>query len=208
MRALVERGEVTVERYTDDRPAIGEDVLLLLSELDAQCRAELAGEAPEFIPKAAAWAAVQLYRACQLSVSREVPPEIVVQALSIQCPSTAGPSVCYSVDLVFRFLPDLYRLACQHAPEDIICGEIRKWAHLWPLSSVGVRLEQDFSIAPFADSLALFRLYCDRVAAENAADRARDPRVKAKLQSDLGIHDDHFPALARLLRPAAGSAAT
>jgi len=201
LRALFDRGEVTVERFSIEAPIADREVLLFLAEVDAQARVELAGDPPDYLPAASAWAAVQFYRACQLTVSRDIAPETVAQALGIQPPTTPQPDVCYSVDLVFRFLPDLYRLASQHAPDDILCTELRKWAHHWPLSSVGIRLEQDFTIAPFAESPALFQLYCDRVAAENAADRLGDSRVRARLQTDLGIHDEHFPSLARLLRP-------
>ena len=187
-------------RYSEAMPVLGNDVRLILEELDVQARADLAGEPPDFIPTATAWAAIQFYRACQLSVSRDIAAEKVVQGLGIQCPGTVQPATCYSVDLIFRFLPDLYRIASRAAPEDVLISVLRTWAHTWPLSSVGIRLEQDFSISAFADSSALLRLYCDRITAERATDRTRDLRVQTMLQADLGIHDQRFPVLARLLR--------
>lgn len=207
LHALFERGEVTVARYSGESPSAGDDVASLLSDAESLVRSELAGDPPTFVPRAAAWATLQFYRACQFSVSRDVPPDVVLKELSGEYPGRADPDTCYSVDLIFRFLPDLYRIVNRLAPEDVLLTVVRNWAHRWPLSSVGIRLEQDFSIDDWADSFALLRLYCDRITAEDAADRVRDPRVRRLLQADLGLHHDRFPALHRMVRAEAGSSA-
>lgn len=207
LRALFEQGEITVARYQGESPHVGEDVASVLSEAEAQVRAELAGDPPTFLPHAAAWATLQFYRACQFSVSRDVPPKIVLKELSREYPGKDDLDTFYSVDLIFRFLPDLYRIVNRLAPEDVLLGVLRTWAHRWPLSSVGIRLEQEFSIEAWAGSFALLRLYCDRITAEDATDRVRDTRVRRLLQADLGLHHEHFPSLHRLLRPEADSSA-
>ena len=42
----------------------------------------------------------------------------MTEQLSVPCPQKASPAVCYSVDLTFRFLPDLTRLARAASEDD------------------------------------------------------------------------------------------
>src|SRR5690348_14553961 len=101
---LQEGGHVIVGR---DDPQRGEELERALNEMDAVARGDLAFTAPALSMPAAQWAAIRMYRACQFLVYREVEPSIIEKDLREPCPEAVSPSVCYSVDLSFRILPDL-----------------------------------------------------------------------------------------------------
>jgi hypothetical protein len=168
-------------------------------------RDELAGDVSELeLDEAAAvWAAKRFYRACQLLVCRDSPPEKMAEIFGPECPSPRNPATDFSVDLIFRFLPPLHDRASRLAPGDPLVTALARWAFEWPLSSPGVRLENLPTLETFAGSFALWRLYVDRVTERRAEDRWRDSRVAARLHADLGGFPEMNAALAESLRRAA-----
>ena len=67
--------------------------------------------APRLVPEVATWAAERFYRACQFLVYREADADQVRAGCAVPCPAAAAPEVCYSADLIFRCLPDVFALA-------------------------------------------------------------------------------------------------
>lgn len=112
-----------------------------LQQLARSDRSSLPGDPPQLSRTAAEWAAVMLYRACSFLIHRSHDATAVQKALSIPCPQSSNAESCYSVDLTFRFLPDLHRMAVAISPSDPLTKIITDWARAWPLSSVGL----DFS---------------------------------------------------------------
>lgn len=112
-----------------------------LQQLARADRKHLPGDPPQLARTAAEWAAVMIYRASSFLIHRSHDATVVQKALSIPCPQSPGPASCYSVDLTFRFLPDLHRMAVAISPSDPLTEIISAWARAWPLSSVGI----DFS---------------------------------------------------------------
>lgn len=200
IQSLLGEGEVTVTPFTGAPLEIAPDVLDALREWEAAARWELSGDVPSLDPTALRWAAIQFYRACQLLVCRDVPPEVIFRTLEDPCPAPRGPAADFSVDLLFRFLPGLADLARRMAPVDTLVQALEGVARAWPLSSVGIRLEKLPGLETFSGCPALWRLYVDRVTAKHAEDRWRDAAVAAQLRADLGV----FPELA----PAAAAAVT
>ena len=114
-----------------------------LQQLARSDRKNLPGTPPQLARPAAEWAAVMTYRACSFLVHRSHAAHDMQKALSLPCPQSPNPDSCYSVDLTFRFLPDLHRMAVAISPSDPLTKIVTDWARDWPLSSVGI----DFSAA-------------------------------------------------------------
>lgn len=209
MLALAGGGELHVSPLEKPAPKNDEALTAALQHVYAEEQEHWAENPPPLDLHAAAWAANQFYRACQFLVVRDAPPEKVMLDLGSPCPSPRGPAVDFSVDLIFRHLPDLYDRARRLAPNDPLVTALLAWARTWALSSPGVKLEEPPPLETFAASPGLWRLYVDRVAARMAEDRWPDPRVAAQLRTDLGAHEELASAIAgaldRLAKPSAPS---
>lgn len=174
--------------YVETNEAMPPDVGPVLREWDERVRAEVAFTAPAYDERAALWAAGVFYRTCQMSVDREPGEVLVRKVLAEPCPVPRGPATDYSVDLVFRFLPDLLRLAEQRAPGDAATDVLRSWAREWPLSSVSVTVEGATPADEILEQPSLRRLYLDRIFERKAKDRLTDPRLRRWVAADAGPH--------------------
>lgn len=193
--ALFEHGRAPVDSIAnrptpDELRAAGE----VLSHAEADHRANFPGAAPDWNPLAGLWAARQFYLAAQLVVQRAALVETWMADLNAACPAPLSASTCYSVDLVFQFLPDLHLLAGRDAPEDPLLTTLKDWADQWPLSSVGMQLSERSSIeALLAPELLAF--YAERIISRNAASRLTDPGVREEVRRQLGFHRQLSPEL-------------
>ena len=184
-RAVVPAPHLSVDEPWETGDAV-------LAENERIWRHDLPEPVPAFIPSAARWAAVWLYRACQFAVHRDVDEQAVQQALAAPFPAVVSADTCYSVDLTFRFLPDLERFARSAAEHDPLVVLLRERAAEWPLSSVGITDIGDVAIGGFAGHPGLMQLYADRIIAAGDVARMADPRVRSQIESSLGM----FPTLA------------
>jgi hypothetical protein len=169
-----------------------------LARLYEQACRELPPGAPPLDREAAAWSAFLLYRACQFLVHRELGEELVEESLSIPCPSRPSPSVCLSVDLTFRHLPDVIALSRGIAREDPLVRRLVALAGQWPLSAVGAGVDPG-DPAPFAGDPSLLALYVDRILATGDVARLAHPLVADAARRALGAHPDLASAAARAL---------
>jgi len=96
------------------------------------------------------------------------------------------------VDLTFRYLPDLAKLARSASERDPLLAHIVRWAVDWPLSSVGMVGIGPVQIDNLAKDRCLLKLYVDRVIARGDKSRLCDPRVREAAQQAIGL----FPELA------------
>ncbi len=168
---------------------------------DATQKAEFAGGAPEISLLAAEWAAVRLYRACQAVVCRDMPPQDLQRFLAEPCPEARSASVDYSVDLLFRFLPDLVQLTRRLAQNDPLVAELLVLARGWPLSSVGIPDLGEVA-APLLDAPALRQLYVDRVLATQDLSRLQHREIRSAVQIALGAYPELAPKIATALSTA------
>jgi len=146
---------------------------------------------PVYLP-AARWAATMFYRACQFVVFRDAGEELIAQTMAVACPHGDAPSVHYSVDITFRYLPDLNRLAQGTSQQDPLLTYLARWAVNWPLSSVGMASVGSVQIDTWAKDPCLLGLYVDRVIAWGDVPRLSDRRVREAVQEAVGL----FPELA------------
>lgn len=186
LRNLFEEGRVVVsgpEPMPADELSAAETTL---AALEAVYRLDLPGDAPPLAPVAARWAAVSLFHACQFVAFRDADEEMMAAALGSRVPAAEAASLHYSVDLSFRFLPDLMRLARSNAENDPLLGHLRQWAVAWPLSSVGIPDVTPSSIEPIANHPCLLNIYCDRIIARKDRSRLGDPRIESVVQQAMG----------------------
>ncbi len=122
-----------------------------LSRVEHQYRLQLPSTPPPLEFKWALWAIQQFYRASQLMVHRELGEQFIRMGLETEPVGLLGKgtheptmlelaSIHYSVDLHFRFLPDLERLTKAADPTDPLLQQFGAWADRWPLS--GARLHR------------------------------------------------------------------
>jgi hypothetical protein len=176
----------------------GAGAMEIIRTWDAVQREEMSGRAPDLQPIAAEWAATRLYRGCQALVCRDLPPPEMQTMLREPCPVEPTPETDYTVDLVFRFLPDLVALARRVAQNDPLVEELLTLARAWPLSSVGLDGVGEVEAARVLAHPSLRQLYIDRIVATGDASRVRDDSVRAAVRTALGA----FPGLAPGLVPA------
>src|SRR4051812_12480298 len=113
LQSLLDHGRLRVAR--PDRVESAADLksaTRVLLDFEQAWRLEFPGEAPPLDQPAAIWAARMLYRAAQGAVFRDVDEGTLKNGLSLPCPTSCdAASLHYSVDLTFRFLPELATLA-------------------------------------------------------------------------------------------------
>ncbi|HEX5104440.1 MAG TPA: hypothetical protein VFV87_11545 [Pirellulaceae bacterium] len=194
LAALFDHGRVQVLRpQAAITPADEKVALVKLQNQAAVLAAEFPGQPPPLFPLAALWAATSFYRACQLAVYRDLDAQAIEELLGAVCPAGERAARHGSVDIVFRYLPDLVRHASAASQQDPLVAKLRQWAADWPLSSVGMaatspRHEDDFTSHP-----GLVQLYVDRILAKKDWSRLAQPMVAEAVRRSLGAHGGLWP---------------
>jgi len=187
LSCLFEDGRITVPEVsplTDEVVRTGD---ALIAEYERVYRTEMPSEAPRLVRPAARWAGTRFFRACQAAVYRDVSEETLKEELGEPFGEPAVPDVHYSVDLVFRYLPDFSKFASSAAEHDPLLEYLHQWAKAWPLSSVGMSGIGEVAIDGFAASASLMQLYVDRVIATCDESRLSDIRVRDVVRATLGM---------------------
>jgi hypothetical protein len=198
---LFSKGRVRLASDEPPRPpdveAAADDIL----RFERQYRFSLAGTPPAPSRGAVCWGAACLYRVAQFLVYRDLGPAQLARDLSQACPETPNPAVCYAVDLSFRFLPDLIRLARAASHSDPLTEQLLAWAGQWPLSSVGVSSVTCGAIDGFMGDDSLRLLYVDRIIATRDTSRLGDDRVNDTVRAALGAFPELSPEIAAAVNP-------
>ena len=144
-----------------------------LRKAEAEYREQLPGVPPALNLPLAVWATQQFYRAAQLMVYRELGEEFILTGLETEPAELAigeanAPeiaSIHYSVDLLFRFLPDLERLTKAASLADPLLKQIEAWAERWPLSSARMKRQVEIreKLEPILRNRCLRIMYIERV---------------------------------------------
>jgi hypothetical protein len=164
------------------------------------------GEPPLLDTAVARWAALSLYRGCQLSIFRELDEGAIAELLAAPCPTGEPGSRHWSVDVVFRYLPDLVRHAAAAGTDDPLIARLQEWCAAWPLSSVGVKLAatplNESAIGEISRHAGLLRLYSDRILAKKDWSRLAHPAAGEAMAASLGGHAAMWNDLPPELTPA------
>ncbi|QDT41685.1 hypothetical protein Pan241w_17480 [Gimesia alba] len=170
----------------------------ILVDFEKQYRLEMPLEMPPFSVPDAQNAAYCFFRACQFAVSRDAPPQLIDSEFQRLEELTDTPQTHYSVDLIFRFLPDLFRLSKSAMEEDPLVQHLHDWAVRWPLSSVNIsNLQKPVQIDGFSESPGLMRLYCDRIISTGDISRLEDPRVRTLVEASWGMYPELAPNISQ-----------
>jgi len=194
LKDLLADGRVTVPEFSpleDHDVAAGDQVI---AEYERQNRLEMPGSAPRFVAATSRWAGIRFFRACQFVVHRDIGVETLIEELSVPYGEPVSPDVHYSVDLIFRFLPDVAKLTSGIAENDPLLDHLEGWARQWPLSSVGMPGVDDAQIRGFEDNASLMRLYADRIIARNDKLRLSHKGARHAVRAALGMFPDDLAA--------------
>jgi hypothetical protein len=199
LQELFAEGRVVVgkpDALSDEELQAGERVLREQEEI---WRLELPAGAPSYCSEAAVWAASRFYAACQIAVFRDVGDDAIVELTKAEPVDWQRADVHYSVDLTFRFLPDLVRIAHSAAADDPLVGALRTWCRRWPLSSVGVADICEIELGPIVESTSLMQLYVDRIIAQEDVGRLASPPVREAVRRSLGMYPELAPKFRQML---------
>jgi hypothetical protein len=197
LESLFDTGRVTFggsEEARSDEDALR--IRRILEQAEQVRRLELPGLPPDWDEGCGLWAAEQFYRACRFCVQREQDAGSMLAALAEPCPAARSvASQHYCVDLVFRYLPDLYILAREAAREDPLLEKLVQWANEWPLSSVGMKNVESPQIEPLLDDPVLLRYYAERIITRRDKSRLTNPQVAEAVRAQLGMHSTLAPEI-------------
>lgn len=219
LTALWETGQVSVPALSptgssDFSSADLAESALRLGWYASEERAALPGTPPTVSDTAALWGLTATFTACSLIVHRQHTVETFSSQFECSQLGVLSPSIVYSVDLTFRFLPDVHRLAMSLAESDPLCDVLEELGRQWPLSSVGMGFRElkDAPIQYPADHLAawwhdacLRQLYLDRIADRGELNRLDDGRVAEAMRGVIGIHQELSPKIAAALKSTGSS---
>ena len=148
---------------------------------EQEYRQQLPNHPPELDCVLAIWAVKQFIRASQLLVHRELGEQFIASGLESEpvdellsstiSNASEQATVHYTVDLMFRFLPDLERLTRAASLSDPLLEQISKWANRWPLSSArmsGLQIEPN-RLEPILQNRCLRIMYIERTLGSNAS---------------------------------------
>lgn len=167
----------------------------LLKDIYSQQVLEMPFTAPAFDLTSAAWAAQYFYHAVQLIMIRDQDEEAVQQHLKT-FGDAISPETIFSVDLVFRHLPDLFKLAKGLAPDDPLVKQLKTEACKWPFSSVGIDLSEIVTESTILSHPSLRYAYMDRIIAMADEKRLNKPELTELAREVLGEHTaDLWPGL-------------
>lgn len=175
-----------------------------LRKAEFEYRKQLPSTPPPIDISSAMWAIQQFYRASQLMVHRELGEEFIRSGLETEPPEApmtsidsaivAFASIHYSVDLLFRFLPDLQRLAIAASSSDPLLVQMNAWAARWPLSAARMQnptVSQE-KLEPILVNRCLRTMYIERVLDRNPFSQAEMERwSKIHAQYEWKTFDNH-----------------
>ncbi len=204
---LFETGEVQLPREIADRQ--GDGVARVLEDSERVWRRGVASEPPRFDVATATAASRVLLSMCQAVVYRETEIDdlkrrLVESKLPYGDVVVQDPSLHYSVDLLFRFMPQVLERAKRISPSDDLIPLLLDVLRPWPLSSIGV---SELSPAASCPSLrvvqtdrSLWRMYVDRVISLNDSQRLQHPETRAAVAAALGPFDSLAPEMSQRLK--------
>ena len=194
---LFQEGAVRVR--SNGEPIVDAAVRGLLLNRSHTASQALAYSAPDYLPSAAEWSAIVFYGACQLAVCRDMGESDIRRILESPCPKPINANTHWSVDLLFRHLPELFRIARHQSPGDPLLAAFRKLAAQWPLSSIGLDDLGELELSSILNHPALKQLYVDRVLEREDLSRLADPNVEEGVRTALGAQPNLCPKISRHL---------
>jgi len=196
LRTIAQTGRIAVAHPTQDPPGLRDLLEQDVAEHEAVQRLDLVHPPPAFDPVAGVWASGVLYRCCQFLVYRDIDADTVTRTLTDMLAPPRDASICYSVDVAFSYLPDVFHLARGITPGDPLVVGLRRLAQMWPLSSVGIPDVGEIDVSTFIEHPCLRELYVQRIVQRRDQRRLDHPAVRVALRQAVGA----YPELASELK--------
>lgn len=179
---------VTRELLTDPDPAQSAALLSrafhdLCDDLPGGLQVDL-----EWHPAAAVNALHYIYRLCQALVDRSMTEEDVSRICAARPMQPSSPGELISQDLALRHLPELHSMARSMSDSDPLVSGIEAAASHFPLSSVGITLQESPDLMPLRRHDGLWQLYIDRIIERQDASRLDDEPTRLAIADALGGH--------------------
>jgi len=142
-------------------------------------------QAPAFDADAALWAAIYLYRTIQLILIRHLEEAEIQKHLQAYI-RTPNAATIYSMDLSFRYLPNLFHLAKGLAPGDVLVKYLNRLALKYPFSSVGIELKEPLDHSLILAHPSLKVAYIDRIIEAKDKKRIQQYQLESYVAEVLG----------------------
>jgi len=195
---LFETGRVSV--FIDLPAELEQDIDELLVNAEKVAAANLAGSSPGLDLASARWAAKMFYGACHFLVCRDINAETIEAFFQQTCPEPHSPPTDYSVDLVFRYLPDLVGMVRAIASGDPLLKPLLKLGSEWPLSSVGISGIDAVDVTAFIGHPALRQLYVDRIIVCADVSRLGDASIDFAVKEAVGDYSELSEPISKHLK--------
>ena len=199
LSSLFEDGRLDVPAFAPLSPEDLADLPKQLEPYERVARLTFPDGVPSWDGTSGSWAAAMLLRGCQFAVYRDLDEAAIEHQLGGDEPE-ATPAAIYSVDLCFRYLPDVLSFAKTVSEEDPLVQRLLIWARHWPLSSVGVpdvEIDQPERLAGILSCPALRQTYVDRILATDDASRVSSGEICEAIAQTLGAHPELAPPRVR-----------
>ncbi|MFK7776023.1 MAG: hypothetical protein AB8F94_28120 [Saprospiraceae bacterium] len=166
-------------------------ILFLEKEYQAES-SEFPFVSPEFHPQAALWAAEISYYACQFILFREN-DEAKMEDFFPAFQFEVSPSTILSVDLCFRFIPDMLRQLSLIDSEDSLIAILEKYLKTWHFSGINYSLNlKDLDLNIIFTDPCLQQLYLNRITTYKNIHLAKSPKINQLLKANFGIFEETF----------------
>jgi hypothetical protein len=199
-KSLWDGGELLLASSEAPTPADLDARIDFVQSTEIDYRKTLPAGVPPLNLPAIQWALTSLHRVAQFLVFRELPLEMLRTDLDRPCPEKQSASTSYSVDLSFRFLPDLLRLTRAISSQDPLIEFLRLWGADWQPSSVGIADIEPGPVDVILKNPALCTIYVDRILATGDIGRLRDPQTAEAVRTALGGFRELSPAIYDLVQ--------
>lgn len=199
LEILFDHGRVRVAAFSPISTEDSARAAQVLSEFEPSYRASLPNSPPPFHLETALHASEVVYRCCQCLVYRDLSLQEVLPAQVFRPDGASKGTQHYSADLVFRFLPDVWRLAKAASESDPLVAYIRELGAQWPLSSIGITGIPECDVSELLADNSLSTLYVDRVLEHRDITRLGSPQVRVGIQNALGLFTELSPELSTAL---------
>ena len=169
------------------------ETVLLFLEKEYQSEAlEFPFTSPAFHPQAALWAAETVYYACQFILFREN-DEDKMEDFFPAFQFEISPTTILSVDLCFRFVPDMLRQLSLIDPEDSLISILEKHLKIWHFSGINYSLVfKEIELDIIFSNPCLQQLYLNRITTYKNIHLAKTPKVNQLLKANFGIYEETF----------------
>lgn len=193
-----ESGEIIVDNGSVDLSNSGNELAKELKLTYDLLSDHFSGKVPPFSELGAIWGARTLYRIVQYLLIREANEEEIRNDLFI-FEDELTSEVIFSVDLTLRHLPNIYHLAKDLSPDDILVKKIEEISTQFPLSSVGIEIKETLDVELILRIPSLRIEYVDRIIERKAKDRLSNKDVCKYIEAVLDKNNSIWPNYKNLI---------